>query len=234
MINSGVTCNVFWQIGSSATLGTGSSFAGNILASSSATLTTGTSVSGRVIGFNGAVTLDGSNVATCSLAADDMPISKSFNPRTINVNGISTLTIVLNNPNASLATLTQPLADNLPNGVSIANPASASTTCGGAVLPVASAGGSTVTLPIGATIPANGSCQVTVNVTAAIAGTYLNTIPAGALVTTNGANAGPAIATLAVLGSAVIVPTMSAWALLGSIMMLMVAAVISLRKHGQR
>ncbi len=50
--------NVYWQVGSSATLGTGSSFAGNILALTSITVTTGTSVSGRALARNGAVTLD--------------------------------------------------------------------------------------------------------------------------------------------------------------------------------
>src|SRR6202022_32198 len=48
VINPGSDCNVFWQVGSSATLGTGTSFVGNILALSSITLTTGATVSGRV------------------------------------------------------------------------------------------------------------------------------------------------------------------------------------------
>jgi ice-binding like protein len=58
LINGARACNVFWQIGSSATLGTGSSFAGNILALTSITVTTGTTVNGRTLARNGAVTLD--------------------------------------------------------------------------------------------------------------------------------------------------------------------------------
>ncbi|WP_440098603.1 ice-binding family protein [Streptosporangium sp. H16] len=50
--------NVFWQVGSSATLGTGSSLAGNVLALTSITVTTGVSVNGRVLARDGAVTLD--------------------------------------------------------------------------------------------------------------------------------------------------------------------------------
>ena len=50
--------NVFWQVGSSATLGTGTSFAGNILAMASITVTTGVRVNGRTLARNGAVTLD--------------------------------------------------------------------------------------------------------------------------------------------------------------------------------
>ena len=65
VIGGGSNCNVFWQVGSSATLGTGTSFAGNILALSSITLTTGASVSGRALARNGAVTLDTSTVAVC-------------------------------------------------------------------------------------------------------------------------------------------------------------------------
>ena len=47
-------------------------------------------------------------------------------------------------------------------------------------------------------IPANSSCTVTAQVTAAAAGTYVNSLPAGALQTDHGNNAGPATATLTV------------------------------------
>jgi Ice-binding-like len=58
LINGAQECNVFWQVGSSATLGTGSVFRGNILALSSITVTTGVTVHGRALARNGAVTLD--------------------------------------------------------------------------------------------------------------------------------------------------------------------------------
>jgi hypothetical protein len=60
--NGGVDCNVFWQVGSSATIGTGTVFVGNILALTSIALTTGASVSGRALARNGAVTLDTNHV----------------------------------------------------------------------------------------------------------------------------------------------------------------------------
>lgn len=56
--NGGLNCNTYWQVGSSATLGTNTTFAGNILALTSATLNTGARVFGRVLARNGAVTLD--------------------------------------------------------------------------------------------------------------------------------------------------------------------------------
>ena len=62
VINGGDACNVFWQIGSSATLGTATTFLGNILALESITLTTGATVDGRVLAQNGAVTLDSNTI----------------------------------------------------------------------------------------------------------------------------------------------------------------------------
>lgn len=68
--NGGSPCpaNLYWQIGSSATLGTGSTFAGNILALTSITLTTGASLAGRALARNGAVTLDTNNVSVGACA----------------------------------------------------------------------------------------------------------------------------------------------------------------------
>jgi hypothetical protein len=56
-------CNVFWQVGSSATLGTSSTFAGTIMALTSVAANTGATIDGRLMARNGAVTLD-SNVIT--------------------------------------------------------------------------------------------------------------------------------------------------------------------------
>jgi hypothetical protein len=61
LANGAQACNVFWQVGSSATLGANSTFKGTILAQTSATLTTGANVEGRVLARNGAVTLDSNN-----------------------------------------------------------------------------------------------------------------------------------------------------------------------------
>jgi Ice-binding-like len=58
LVNGATWCNVFWQVGSSATLGTATTFVGTIMALTSDTLTTGATVMGRVLARNGAVTLD--------------------------------------------------------------------------------------------------------------------------------------------------------------------------------
>ncbi len=60
-------CNVFWQVGSSATLGTGTLFKGNILALTSITDNGGSIVQGRLLARNGTVALNNTTVikATC-------------------------------------------------------------------------------------------------------------------------------------------------------------------------
>ncbi len=204
VINAGQACNVFWQIGSSATLGTDTVFVGNILALTSITLNTRASIFGRALARNGAVTLDTNNISVpgCIVVLPGTPapptLGVAFNPVTIPAGGVSTKTITLSNPNSSAANLLAPLTDTLPAGLVIAAVPNASTTCGGVV--TATAGGNTVTLT-GGVIPggAPGTCTVTVDVTAALGGNYINSLPAGALQTSNGNNAAPAIATLTVV-----------------------------------
>jgi hypothetical protein len=61
--NGAQACNVFWQVGSSATLGTYSRFQGSILALTSIAATTGDTITGRALARNGAVTLDDDTIA---------------------------------------------------------------------------------------------------------------------------------------------------------------------------
>jgi len=77
LINDAQACNVFWQVGSSATLGTDSYFVGQILASESITATTGVEVHGQLLAMNGAVTLD-TNLITndACTAAGSLRVSK--------------------------------------------------------------------------------------------------------------------------------------------------------------
>ena len=59
VLNGSSHSGIYWQVGSSATLGTGTSFMGTILASESVTLTTGATIAcGRAIALHGAVTMD--------------------------------------------------------------------------------------------------------------------------------------------------------------------------------
>lgn len=76
LINGAQECNVFWQIGSSATLDTSTSFVGNIMALTTITLNSGATVVGRVLARNGAVTLDTNTItkATCEAGTDGGPV----------------------------------------------------------------------------------------------------------------------------------------------------------------
>lgn len=82
LANGAQACNVFWRVGSSATLGTNSTFKGTIMALTSITVTTGANVNGSLLARNGAVTLDTNIVtmATCAITR-----SSSLHPATINV-----------------------------------------------------------------------------------------------------------------------------------------------------
>lgn len=71
VINAGgsPTCNVYWQVGSSATLGSTTRFAGHILALTSITLQTGAVVTpGSLLARNGTVTLENNTIAGCGSA----------------------------------------------------------------------------------------------------------------------------------------------------------------------
>ena len=209
LTNGAQSCNIFWQVGTSATLGTTTAFAGNIFALTSITLNTGANVAGRVLAQTGAVTMDTNKVSIAACGATTgtpVPptLSKAFSPATINAGGTSTLTITLSNPNTTAATVTTPFIDTLPSGVVVSG--GGSTTCTGGAL-TATAGSSAVTLT-GGSIPVNGSCVLTVDVAAASGGSYINSLAIGALVTSNGSNAAPAVATLTVNAPALVAPTL--------------------------
>jgi hypothetical protein len=68
LTNGAQACNVFWQVGSSATLGTNSAFSGSILALTSISVNTGDTVDGRALARNGAVTLDDDTITSPTCA----------------------------------------------------------------------------------------------------------------------------------------------------------------------
>ena len=71
VINGSPLSGVYWQVGSSATLGTSTTFAGNILADQSITLNTAASIlCGRAIALNGAVTMDTNRISNDNTLQD--------------------------------------------------------------------------------------------------------------------------------------------------------------------
>ncbi|MBF0208753.1 MAG: DUF3494 domain-containing protein [Oligoflexia bacterium] len=77
LINGAQACNVFWQVSSSATLGTSTSLAGTILALTSITDDGSSTINGRLLARNGAVTLNNTTIAKSTCAATTSSNSSS-------------------------------------------------------------------------------------------------------------------------------------------------------------
>lgn len=110
LINDARPCRIFWQVGSSATLGTDSHFVGHIFALTSITANTGATVQGQLLARNGAVTLD-RNIITNAICSDSSApaiyVSKSANPKSLVGTGSVTYTYVVTNAgNVSLSGVT--------------------------------------------------------------------------------------------------------------------------------
>jgi hypothetical protein len=71
LINGAQACNVFWQVGSSATLGTGTSFVGTIMASATITANTAAAIHGRLLASTGAVNLDTNTITTSNCPSSE-------------------------------------------------------------------------------------------------------------------------------------------------------------------
>ena len=106
LTNGTQSCNVFWQVGSSATLGTGSTFRGTILALTSITVTTGVTVDGRVLARNGAVTLDTDTITAdiCAAAPATTTSTTASSTTSTTAQPATTSTVVV--PTTTVATST--------------------------------------------------------------------------------------------------------------------------------
>jgi hypothetical protein len=71
LANGAQACNVYWRVGSSATIGVNSTFIGHVYALTSITANTGASITGQLLARNGAVTLDANTITNnvCTAAA---------------------------------------------------------------------------------------------------------------------------------------------------------------------
>jgi Ice-binding-like len=69
LVDGAQACNVFWQVGSSATLGTGTRFVGTIMASATITANTAATIHGRLLAMTGAVNLETNTITTSNCAS---------------------------------------------------------------------------------------------------------------------------------------------------------------------
>jgi len=73
LINGAQACNVFWQVGSSATLGTGTHFVGTVMANETITANTAATIHGRLLARTAAVNLDTNTItqSNCAIGATE-------------------------------------------------------------------------------------------------------------------------------------------------------------------
>ena len=116
LINGGSPCNVFWQVTSSATLGTSSVFVGNVLALTSIAASTGATVTGRLLARNGAVTLDTNTVSSTGCAAGTQSTTTTVQAATTTTGVAATTTVEAGTTTTPSAPLpTAPTGVSLPN-----------------------------------------------------------------------------------------------------------------------
>jgi hypothetical protein len=113
LVNGAQECNVFWQVGSSATLGTASVFAGNVMALTSITVNNGATVHGRALARNGAVTLDNDTFSrpTCAVVSSGatttaVPTTTSSVPGTTSTSTVPITTSTAPGGDVTVATTT--------------------------------------------------------------------------------------------------------------------------------
>jgi serine protease AprX len=82
LINGAQPCNVTWQVGSSATLGTSSVLAGNLLALTSISMSDGVALNGRALARNGAVTLINDTITPAHCGAGELDVSRALSADT--------------------------------------------------------------------------------------------------------------------------------------------------------
>jgi hypothetical protein len=70
LINGAQACNVFWQVGSSATLGTGTRFVGTVMAAETITANTAATIHGRLLAQTAAVNLDTNTITQSNCAIE--------------------------------------------------------------------------------------------------------------------------------------------------------------------
>jgi uncharacterized repeat protein (TIGR01451 family) len=186
------------------------------------TTTTGSSttstlqITGATPADSATYSADGTDLAACgdpavhqtaTLTVVSPPtITKAFSPTTIPLNGVSTITLTLTNPNTGVTLTGVNFSDNFPAGLKVANPATPTSTCTGTWN--ATPGDTTLNFG-GGTLAPGTSCTLTVKVTATTAGVINNATNAPQS-TEGGTGVASNTATLTVVGPPTIAKSFAA------------------------
>ena len=174
-------------------------FSVNVTGTTAGTKNNTTSAVTSVEGGNG-----GTASASVTVGAAPPTIAKSFGAASIPLNGSTSLSFTITNPNVGSGLTGVGFTDALPAGLVVSTPNGLSGSCGGGTI-TASAGSGAVSLT-GATLAGSASCTFRVNVTGTTAGPKNNTTSA---VTSNeGGPGNTASASVTVVG-AVAPPTIA-------------------------
>ena len=132
LIGEANPCNAFWQVGSSATLGTATDFVGTIMALQSITANTDADVEGRLLALNGAVTLDTNDItkpvcATSSTSTTTVPETTTTTvPETTTTTVPETTTTTV--PETTATTVPETTATTVPGTTTTTGPAQTTST----------------------------------------------------------------------------------------------------------
>ena len=160
-----------------------------------------TNTTGNVTSTNGGT----GNTATANLTVATPPsIAKAFGAASIPLNGTTSLTFTIQNPNTNLALTGIAFTDNLPAGLVVATPNALNNTCGGTA--TATAGSGSISLSAG-TLAASASCTVSVNVQGTTAGVKNNSVT---VTSTEGGTGNTSNASITVVGAPVIIKAFGA------------------------
>ena len=160
-----------------------------------------TNTTGNVTSTNGGT----GNTATANLTVAVPPsITKVFGAASVPLNGTTSLTFTITNPNTGVTLTGLAFTDNLPAGLVVATPNALTNTCGGTATAVA--GSSSISLS-GGTLASSASCTVSVNVTGTTVGVNNNSVQ---VTSTEGGTGNTSNASITVVGPPVIIKAFGA------------------------
>lgn len=159
-----------------------------------------------------------------------LTFNKTYGAATVPLNGSTSLTLSLGNPNTGYGATNVAFTDSLPPGLVVSAPNGLVNTCGG--MPTAVAGSSSVQLS-GGTLAANTTCSVAVSVTGTTLGAKTNTTSAltasGGFLSASGVTR--TLQVVAAVVSAASIPTLSEWGLILLVLAMAVSAFKAVRRQ---